>query len=535
GKGGGGGGVDGCDQRPLLPSGGFTPAALADATSFAEIVQKKATEVVEEIERLGASLFGIQRELAEVEASTAREEDVSAVIRKEIEECMKERDAMVKRIELEFEAEKMMLVAQMETASAELKVVMEQSAINITDAKSMATEKERELISRMDSVRAAIDKVTAEAIEINVDKEKIERSKQTMLDKVIREGKNKLAQLMKSYDVDIEYAKRINADLSRRAEEEERKVRDAFDQISQVRSERVSLQQQIADAENNALEEISTLQREQELDDERYAIALQKERDRLDKVIDDACQAHAKRIREKVEKRQTVEADYRERLRPINMKIAAARAKQEARVEEFLSKLEEKHKKERIEVYKEKFKAVAMTRERMNAELAMEYAKIEETKQSMQGKIDAVLEQIAQVKDDFEREMSKKRQHAKEEEDAILLQIEDVRLDMTDKLKTQRKLYEEKKAAYLEEMNVKISDSEVQLRQAWKELAGIKASYNDVNAKRENVQDDVATTQALIDEYESDRSSFRKSLRLTVKVAKDKIGSKTRYLLRKNK
>ena len=431
-------------------------------------------------------------------------------------------------------AEKALLVAQMETASAELKVVIDQSAKDITDAKSKVTEKESDFMSRIASVKAAIDKVTSEAIEINLDKEEIERSKQTMLDKVVQEGKNKMAQVRKSLEFDIDFAKKINADLLRRAEEAEQKVRDAFDQIDQLRSERMSLQQQIVNVENNALEEISSLQREQELDDERYAATLQKERDRLDKVIDVAYQAYAERICGKIKKRQAIEADYRERLRPLNVKITAAKAKQEARVKEYLDKLEENHKKERIEIYQEKFKAVTAIREQMNAELAIENAKIEETKKTMQAKIDVVYEQTAQVKADFEREMAKKRQLAKEEEESILLQIEDVRLDMTDKLKTQLRLYEEKKIAYLDEMNVKISDSEFQVRQAWKELAGIKESYNDVKAKRDNIKYDVAETQALIDAYESDRSSFRKSLRLTVKAAKEKIGSKTRKLLRKN-
>jgi chromosome segregation ATPase len=431
-------------------------------------------------------------------------------------------------------AEKALLVAQMATASAELKVVIDQSAKDITDAKSKVTEKESEFMSRISSVKAAIDKVTAEAIEINLDKEEIERSKQTMLDKVVQEGKNKMAQVRKSLDFDIDFAKKINADLFRRAEEAEQKVRDAFDQIDQMRSERVSLQQQIVNVENNALEEISSLQREQELDDERYAATLQKERDRLDKVIDVAYQAYAERICGIIKKRQAIEADYREKLRPVNVKITAAKAKQEERVKEYLDKLEENHKKERIEIYQEKFKAVTAIREQMNAELAIENAKIEETKKNMQAKIDVVNEQTAQVKADFEREMAKKRQLAKEEEESILLQIEDVRLGMTDKLKTQRRLYEEKKIAYLDEMNVKISDSEFQVRQAWKELAGIKESYNDVKAKRDNIKDVVAETQALIDTYESDRSSFRKSLRLTVKTAKEKIGSKTRNLLRRN-
>ncbi len=427
-----------------------------------------------------------------------------------------------------------MLVAQMETASAELKVVLDQSAKNITDAKSKATEKESELMSRIASVKAAIDKVTAEATEIILDKEEVERSKQTMLNKVVRDGTNKMAQVKKSFNVDIDFGKKINADLLRRAEEAEQKVRDAYDQIDLIRSERVSLQQQIVDVENNAFEEISSLQREQELDDERYAATLQKERDRLNKVIDVAYQSYTEQICEKIKKRQVIEADYREELRSLNVKTAAAKAMQEARVKEYLDKLEGKHKKERIEIYQEKFNAVTAIRKQMNAELAIEYAKIEETKKTMQAKIDAVHEQTANVKAKFEREMAKKRQLAKEEEEAILLQIEDVRSNMTAKLKTQRRLYEEKKAAYLDEMNMKISDSEFQLRQAWKELAGIQESYNDVNTKRENIKDDLAKTQALIDAYESDRSSFGKSLRLTVKAAKEKIGSKARTLLRRN-
>jgi len=118
-------------------------------------------------------------------------------------------------------AEKALLVAQMETASAELKVVIDQSAKDITDAKSKVTEKESDFMSRIASVKAAIDKVTSEAIEINLDKEEIERSKQTMLDKVVQEGKNKMAQVRKSLEFDIDFAKKINADLLRRAEEAE--------------------------------------------------------------------------------------------------------------------------------------------------------------------------------------------------------------------------------------------------------------------------------------------------------------------------
>lgn len=423
----------------------------------------------------------------------------------------------------------------METASEELKVVMDQSAQNITEAKAKATHAEKGLLSRIDSFKAAIDKVTAEAIDTNKDKENVQRSKQAMLDKVIQEGKNRLAQFKKSFDVDISYVKQVNADLTRRAEEAEGLVRGVFDEINKMRTERVSLQQQIVEVETNALEDIASLERKLEQDDERYAAALQKERDRLDEVIDVAYQAYAIKVCEKITQRQAIEAGYKERIRPMDMYIRAARQKQEAKVKEYLDKLEQKHKKERIAIYQEKFEAISAMRKEMKAELAIEYAKIEETHNTMKPKIDAVHQQTAQVKAEFEKEMAKKRQLAKEEEDEILRQIEDVRLDMTGKIKTQRREYQTKKSVYLDGMNVKISDSEVELRRAWRDLAGIKKSYNELSTKRDGVIDGNAEKQALIDLYESDRQSFRTSLRLTAKLAREKVGSKTRLLLGRDK
>ena len=92
------GGDDGYEQ-PLPPE---SPPPLVAAVTFAENFQKKAAEVAEDFERLKNSIFGIQDELVEVEASTAREEDMAAVMKKEIEESIKERETMVQRIELEF-------------------------------------------------------------------------------------------------------------------------------------------------------------------------------------------------------------------------------------------------------------------------------------------------------------------------------------------------------------------------------------------------------------------------------------------------
>lgn len=525
------------DIQPNQPADSEPPSLTKSQLAFfaetlQENLQKKAAK---EIERLKKMLPGRQAELDEVEASIKQEEEIASVLKKEIEDNIQEREAMVKLIEEECSKERELLVAQMEIASDELKVVMDQSAQNITDAKSKANKSRDGLLSRLDSLKAAIDKVTAEAIEINLDKEKIQRSRQSVLDKVIDEGKSKLTQFKNSFDIDFDYAKQNNADLMRRADEAESMVRGAFDQINQMRTERVSLQQQVLDQEKKSLGEIASLQRELELDDERYATALKKERDRLDEVIDAAYQAYAIKVCKKITERQANESVYKDKIRKIDMQITAAREKQEARVKEYLDKLEEKHKKERIAVYQEKVTAVSAIRNEMQAELAIENAKIEQIHKTMRPKIDVVTSQTAQVKADFEKEMTAKRQIAKEEEQEILCQIEDVREDMTDKIKTQRRLYEDKEATYLEEMNGKISDSDIELRQAWRDLAGIKKSYGEVSAKRDIMIDDVAEKQSLISSYESDRKSFRRSLRLTAKVAREKIGSKTRRLLRRDK
>ncbi|KAL7536902.1 hypothetical protein ACHAWF_005604 [Thalassiosira exigua] len=509
-----------------------SPSPPEEDPNLAEMLRKKAAE---EIARMKNLIFGLEEELAETESSAATAEATMATLKKEIEDSIREREALVQRIESEAASEKQLLAEQMDIASKELQVVMDESAQNVTDAKAKAARGEDDLMSRLEPLKVAIDKVTSEIIGIKSNKEEIEKSKQTMLEKAFQEGKDKLAQFQNSFQFDIDYAKRINADLTSRAEEAEQKVRGAFDRISQMKTEQVTLQQQIMDVEKNALGEIASLERELEEDNQRYATALQKERDRLDNVIDVAYQAYAIKICKKIVQREAVEADYGEKLRNVNMQIIAAKEKQEARVKEYLDQLEKKFKKERIAIYQKKFEEVSAMRDEMNAELAVEYARIEEIHETMRPKIDVIKEETAKVKAEFEQELKEKRQLAKEEERELLSQIEDVRADMTDKIKTQRRVYDEKKAAYLEGMNAKISDSEVELRQKWRELAVVNQDYNEVSAQKDSMIDSVGEQRALIESYESDQRSFKKSLRLTARVAREKIGSKTRRLLRRDK
>lgn len=90
------------------------PPAKEDDISLAESIQKKAAEEMEvlqqkaaeelekQMEKLKVSIFGVKDELAETEASIKKEDETAAMLQKEIENSIKEREDMIKRIEEEF-------------------------------------------------------------------------------------------------------------------------------------------------------------------------------------------------------------------------------------------------------------------------------------------------------------------------------------------------------------------------------------------------------------------------------------------------
>ena len=129
--------------------------------------------------------------------------------------------------------------------------------------------------------------------------------------------------------------------------------------------------------------------------------------------------------------------------------------------------------------------------------------------------------------------MAKKRQLAKELEDELLSQMSEVKADMTDKIETQRTRNKKDCDSLLADMNAKVSESEVELRQRWRELAASKTSLTEAREKRDNTRSNVTRNQSRIDAYESDRNSVRASLRLTARLARKKVGSKTKRLLDK--
>ena len=68
-----------------------------------EVLQQKAAEELEkQMEKLKVSIFGVKDELAETEASIKKEDETAALLKKDIENSIKEREDMAKRIEEEF-------------------------------------------------------------------------------------------------------------------------------------------------------------------------------------------------------------------------------------------------------------------------------------------------------------------------------------------------------------------------------------------------------------------------------------------------
>ena len=85
------------DEDAQLLSPSLLPS-LPDE-DFGEILRKKTAE---EVERFKNLIFGVEEEIAVTESCTEETENAAAALKKEIEESMQEREAMVKKIESEF-------------------------------------------------------------------------------------------------------------------------------------------------------------------------------------------------------------------------------------------------------------------------------------------------------------------------------------------------------------------------------------------------------------------------------------------------
>jgi len=516
-------------KQPLPPT--TPPPPPPQTISFGETLQKAAMEEAEKLKKL---LFGIKEDISETEARVEEAKGTADALKLEIEARIKERDETVKTIESEFAAEKERLAKEIGTASADLQSVIDESAKNIADAQSEAARADEALVSKMDSLASAIKEITSEVIGTKKEKEKIQETKPSRLNKVVQEAKENMLGVKKSIEFDKTYLNRVNADLVQMAEEAESKVKEAYDAAAIIRNERVSLQDQIDTVERSSLSQIAELEQQLVEDDAFYAKLLESERARISKVIDDAYQKYGEIVGKEEAKRKSVEADYASQLSQKEKEGRTAIDAIEAKVNDKLDALEAKHSKERIGIYQQKIEAVAAERDVMLADLAVESAKLETVRAKMDVKLNRVRTDVVGVKAAFEQELKKRRLLAEEERQELLGRIEDVRSDMTNKIIAQQESMETQKSAYINEQDAAIVKSEEECRQAWSELATLKQTLNDTNEEKSRMEGTVADKAALIESYENDRTSFRKSVRLSFKVAREKIGSKAKRVIGKD-
>mmetsp|Transcript_13888 Transcript_13888/g.28321 ORF Transcript_13888/g.28321 Transcript_13888/m.28321 type:complete len:654 (-) Transcript_13888:91-2052(-) len=521
--------VEEAQKQPLPPT--TPPPPPPQTISFGETLQKAAMEEAEKLKKL---LFGIKEDISETEARVEEAKGTADALKLEIEASIKERDETVKTIESEFAAEKERLAKEIGTASEDLQSVIDESTKNIADAQSEAARADEALVSKMDSLASAIKEITSEVIGTKKEKEEIQETKPSRLNKVVQEAKENMLGVKKSIEFDKTYMNRVNADLVQMAEEAESKVKEAYDAAAIIRNERVSLQDQIDTVERSSLSQIAELEDQLVEDDAFYAKLLESERARVSKVIDDAYKKYGEIVGKEEAKRKSVEADYATQLSQKEKEGRTAIDAIEAKVNDKLDALEAKHSKERIGIYQQKIEAVAAERDVMLADLAVESAKLETVRAKMDVKLNRVRTDVVGVKAAFEQELKKRRLLAEEERQELLGRIEDVRSDMTNKIIAQQESMETQKSAYIDQQDAAIVKSEEECRQAWSELATLKQTLNDTNEEKSRMEGTVADKAALIESYENDRTSFRKSVRLSFKVAREKIGSKAKRVIGKD-
>ncbi|KAK1736658.1 hypothetical protein QTG54_012680 [Skeletonema marinoi] len=230
-------------KQPLPPT--TPPPPPPQTISFGETLQKAAMEEAEKLKKL---LFGIKEDITETKARVEEANGTADALKLEIEASIKERDETVKTIESEFAAERNVSPRRLELHRKIFNLSL-MSHKNIADAQSEAARADEALVSKMDSLASAIKEITSEVIGTKKEKEEIQETKPSRLNKVVQEAKENMLGVKKSMNL-TRHTDRVNADLVQMAEEAEAS-KEAYDAAAIIRNERVSLQDQIDTVERS--------------------------------------------------------------------------------------------------------------------------------------------------------------------------------------------------------------------------------------------------------------------------------------------
>ena len=515
-------------EPPLPPDSPPSENAL----SFGESLQKAVSN---EINRLKNLLFDLQQDMKTTESSVQEAESTAEILKREIEESRLERETVIKEIETQFKAEKENLMTALGSASTELSMIIDESTKNITQAQADASATEKDLLNQMDEFAATIKQVSDETVKLNMEKEQLMNLKQAKLNEAKTEASEKLLKYKAELSEDGESIRLRNAQLQKKADDAEKRVRDVYESIKQTREDRISLQKQIQDVEKESLEQIATLEKQILEDDAEYTSYMDTERARIDKLISDAKVKYTNILEKEKATRKSVEEDFEAALAEKNSEGEATIAAIEFKAKSKLDELEEKHAAERKAIYQEKVEAVSAVRNEMLAQLQIEDAKLNAIHEKMRPKLDSVREEIASVKAAFEQELSERKQLADVEKNLFLKRMESIRFDMQNKINAQQKEIDVERSVFLRDHNLLVGESEEECRRAWMELAKLKTKVDDAGDRRNELITEVNRKSELIGMYENDRSSFRKSIRLSFQIARQKIGNGARRVLRRKK
>jgi len=502
----------------------------AKSVNFGETLQKA---VVDEMDRLKNLLFGLNQDLEETKSRAEEAEQAAEKLRLDIEASKKEREDTVKKIEEEFAAEKELLATQIGETSEKLEQIIAESEKNITQIQMESGLIEKELLQQIDSFYNSIDQAAEKAKQFNMEKETLLREKESRINQVIEETKSNFFRYKASLDEEGENIKQHNAELERRAIGAEDKVKAVYQKVQQIRDDRVTLQQKIKEVEENALEEISILERQMAVDNDYFGQYLRDQKTKIDNLISAAKEKYESIIqgerakRESVEKNFIAELDRKERRGKDTINDIESNAKAS------LEQLEKKHSKERIAIYQQKIEAVSSERKLMLEELAVEKEKLDAIHTEMESKLAGVRAELAEVQRSFQLELEKRRSMAEEERQSFMDQMDEIRSEITAKINLQQDIAESRKSKYIQEQNEIIAKSEEDCRRAWIELANVNRQLSEAGDKKVDLERSLVKQTEKIELYEMERESFRKSLGLSFKLARQKIGSKTKQLVGK--
>lgn len=514
------------DAPPAPPSTPPTSTAL----NFGEVLRAALTK---EAERLGRGLESAARKLMDFESRTELAEESAAKLREEIERERVEREAYRKEMEAEFAAERESLTTQLETATSELQTARTVSTEDVSAVESKTNLVADGLRSKIDALTTSIERVSSDIKKTRAAMESADDQRDNTFEASRIEMSRRADRLRANLADETNEAQAFHAEWQSKAGEAENRINEVRDSAASMREEREGLQRQIDSVESDALAKIGELEQKMAKDNAYYADFLVKERRRIDGVVTEAKERYEQSLEERRAKRRGIQEESDAELARADEEgravVEAARSEARAKLDELAAQ----HAEERNAVLRSKVEALAEARKETLAVIAAEDAKLAAIKVHVEVRMKSARREADALRKELRRGLRDRRRVAEEERSAILTEIYDAKTDFAARLEAQREEMAIEYASYVQQANSDIARSDEECRRTWVELRKVRGEAESVGNEAGQVKQNVECTTGMIDSHERDKDSFQTSLRLSLRLAKEKVGKKTRRLLRR--